>query len=191
MSALIYIHGFLSAPQSYKAQATKHWLEQQRSDIQFHCPYLSSYPKQSRQQLEELVQSLLPEPIYLIGSSMGGFWATYLVEKYHFKAVLINPAVSPQEHFPQYVGQALKNYYTDDETMLGSNDMDDLIQADTEELQDHTRYWLMVQTGDETLDYRLAVAKYYNARQWVEEGGNHSFENYSQWLPEIIKFLEN
>lgn len=191
MPALVYIHGFLSAPQSHKAQATGQWLQQHRADIQFHCPYISAYPEQARNQLDELIQRLLPEPIYLIGSSMGGFWATYLVEKYGFKAVLINPAVTPQKYFPQYVGRSLKNYYTQDEILLSPGDIDDIIQADADNLQDHSRYWLMVQTGDETLDYRQALAKYHGARQWVEEGGNHSFENYTHWLPQIIKFLES
>ena len=69
------------------------WLRDNRPDIEYHCPFLTAYPGQTRQTLETLVESLLPDPVYLMGSSLGGYWATWLVEKYKLRAVLINPAV--------------------------------------------------------------------------------------------------
>src|SRR5690606_11448377 len=82
MPALIYIHGFLSSPRSWKAQQVQQWLAQNRPDIRYHCPHLTPYPDETRQALETLVESLLPEPVYLMGSSLGGFWASWLAEKY-------------------------------------------------------------------------------------------------------------
>jgi len=110
MPALIYIHGFLSSPLSHKAQQVGEWLGESRPNIVYHCPMLSAYPGEVQNSLEQLVESLLPEPVYLMGSSMGGFWATYLAEKYDLPAVLINPAVKPTSLMPKYVGLPLKNY---------------------------------------------------------------------------------
>ena len=81
MAALLYIHGFLSSPLSFKATQTQAWLEAHYPDIRFYCPQLPPYPAQTQQQLETLVESLLPEPVYLMGSSLGGFWATWLAER--------------------------------------------------------------------------------------------------------------
>lgn len=189
MPALIYLHGFLSSPLSVKAQQTQSWLTAHRPDIQYHCPLLSSYPGQARCALDELVASLAGETIGLVGSSLGGFWATYLAERYDLRAVLINPAVRPQDRFKEFVGQSLKNYHSDDEYRLTPSDLHDLLAADVEVPQHSNNYWVLLQTGDETLDYRQAAEKYAAARLLIEEGGNHTFEGYEQWLPSIVEFL--
>ncbi|RYZ97790.1 MAG: esterase YqiA, partial [Moraxellaceae bacterium] len=113
MASLLYIHGFLSSPLSFKAQQAKAWLAANHPEIDYHCPQLSPYPAETQQLLERLVE-FLPQPVYLIGSSLGGFWATWLVEKYNLRAVLVNPAVNPQTFMPNYVGLDLKSYHTDD-----------------------------------------------------------------------------
>lgn len=190
MPALVYIHGFLSSPLSQKAVQVRDWLVQHRPDIEYHCPYLTVYPAEVQTELCQLVERLLPEPVYLVGSSMGGFWSTYLSETYNLKAVLINPAVRPHEHMPAYIGMALKNFHTADTYELQTKHMDELRAADKETLKYPNNYWLMVQSGDETLDYRHAVEKYQGCRQLVEEGGSHAFDNFEQWIPEVINFLE-
>ena len=191
MSHLIYIHGFLSSPKSQKAQLTKTWLEKNRPDIHYHCPQLSSYPAEAKETLDKLTESLGADKVYVIGSSLGGFWATYLIEQRKAdSAVLVNPAVSPHTRFTSYVGQEFKSYYGDETYTLGENDIEELAKANADDLQFPERYWLMVQTGDETLDYRLAVDKYKDCKQTVEEGGNHSFDGYDVWIPNIIRFLD-
>lgn len=190
MPALIYIHGFLSSPLSFKAQQVKTWLAEQRPDIQYHCPFLPPYPGEARALLEQLVESLKPEPVYLMGSSLGGYWSTYLAEKYDLRAVLINPAVRPSMLMPEYVGVELQNYHTEDRYTLTPEHIDQLRAVDTPNVERKDNYWLMVQTGDETLDYRLAVDKYQGCRQLVEEGGDHGFQEFDRWIPEVIGFLE-
>lgn len=190
MSTLIYIHGFLSSPQSAKAQITQDWLRRHRPDWQFECPALSSHPAQARAALEALLDRVSGQPIFLLGSSLGGFWATYLAETHGLPAVLINPAVSPQRRFQELVGQTLKNYHTAETCTLTAADMTELAACDINPLQNPDLYWLLVQTGDETLDYRDAVAKYQGCRQTVETGGSHAFDNYEGWLPEIAAFFE-
>ena len=191
MTTILYIHGFLSSPASSKAQVTQSWLAQHHPNITFACPYLSSYPCQARETLLRTIDALQGnEPIYAIGSSLGGYWATHLVEQGLVeKAVLVNPAVSPQTRFPEFVGQRLKSYYTDDEYTLTEKDLQDLIEYDSASIQHPEKYWVMLQRGDETLDYRLAVKKYHACKQLVEEGGSHTFDGYENWMPEILAFF--
>lgn len=189
MSHLIYIHGFLSSPSSHKAIQVKQWLADNQPDIEYHCPFLTAYPGPTRQSLESLIEDLLPAPVYLMGSSLGGYWATWLVEKYQLRAVLINPAVKPSMLNPEYVNVELKNYHSEDTYILTDQDIEELFAVDVSEIQLHNNYWLMVQTGDETLDYRLAVEKYAGCKQLVEEGGDHSFQNFDKRIIEAIEFL--
>lgn len=188
MSALIYIHGFLSSPLSFKAQQVQRWLALHRPEINYCCPHLTPYPRAAQQTLESLVESLLPEPVYLMGSSLGGFWATWLAEKYNLRAVLINPAVHPWRFMPAYLEVDLKSYHTDDSYRLNSRHLEELTACEVD-VKRHKNYWLMVQTGDETLDYLQAVEKYHGCKQTVEAGGDHSFQAFERYLLESIEFL--
>ncbi|SMF62391.1 hypothetical protein SAMN02745866_04005 [Alteromonadaceae bacterium Bs31] len=189
MPALVYIHGFLSSPQSFKAQATQHWLADQIPSISFICPALSSYPEQAAMQLDRTLDALKSEKVYLIGSSLGGFWASWLIETERaHKAVLINPAVEPQVLVESLIGQTVENYYNGESYKLQKSDAAFLKQCDLK-VEKSAAYWLMVQQGDETLDYRKAVNKYHRCKQLVEKGGSHTFDNYQQWLPKIMQFL--
>jgi len=190
MPALIYIHGFLSSPLSHKAQQVGEWLGESRPNIVYHCPMLSAYPGEVQNSLEQLVESLLPEPVYLMGSSMGGFWATYLAEKYDLPAVLINPAVKPTSLMPKYVGLPLKNYHTEDTYTLGSRDIETLAKLEVHAPQRLNNYWLLSQTGDETLNYKLGVDYYQGCRQTIEEGGDHGFERFERFIPAALEFCE-
>lgn len=188
MAALVYIHGFLSSPLSYKAQLTAQWLARHHPDIQFHCPALPPYPAQTQAILEQLVESLLPESVYLMGSSLGGFWATWLAEKYDLRAVLINPAVAPQSFMPAYLEVDLKSYHTDDSYRLQAHHIDEIKTVDVKPAR-LNNYWLLVQTGDETLDYRHAVQKYAGCKQTIEEGGDHAFQGIERFFPQCITFF--
>jgi len=188
MASLIYVHGFLSSPLSYKAQQTKAWLAANHPDIAFYCPSLPPYPAETQHILESLVERLLPEPVYVMGSSLGGFWATYVAEKYNLRAVLINPAVKPQDFMPAYLEVDLQSYHTDDSYRLHAHHIAEIIAADVPVTR-VDNYWLLVQTGDETLDYRQAVQKYSRCKQTIEEGGDHAFQGFERFLDESITFF--
>ena len=188
MSALIYIHGFLSSPLSFKAQQTQAWLAEHHPEITYHCPQLTPYPEQTRLELEQLVESLLPQPVYLMGSSLGGFWATWLAEKYNLRALLINPSVHPSEFMPEYLDVDLKSYHSDDTYRLTAQHIDEINAADIQPKR-LSNYWLLVQTGDESLDYRQAVERFSGCKQTVEEGGDHSFQNFERYLASGLNFL--
>jgi len=189
MSLLLFIHGFLSSPASQKAQQVAAWCKQHHSAIDYHCPALSAYPDESIEVLENIVQSYTSKPIYIIGSSLGGYYATYLAEKYGLKAVLVNPAVEPFNSIDAYLDIDLKNYHNEEVYRLNRTHMESLRSIYVEEITKPENYWLMVQTGDETLDYRQAVKKYKLCLSTIEQGGDHSFQNFEQWLPKIFDFF--
>jgi uncharacterized protein len=191
LATLLYIHGFLSSPLSYKAQQTAGWIAQHRPDVNFVCPQLTPYPSDVEAALSNLVEKLLLSgPVYLIGSSLGGFWATWLVERYNLTAVLINPAVRPQNIFPSsHIDVDLKSYHTDDSYRLSAQHLEEFVQADVPVTR-VANYWLLVQTGDTTLDYRHAVEKYAGCKQTIETGGDHYFQGYENHLEEFIHWFE-
>lgn len=189
MTTLVYVHGFLSSPGSHKAQLTQSWLAQHAPEIQYQCPYLSPYPLETQAQLRDLMVELQGQQVGFIGSSLGGFWSTWLVENYGHKAVLINPSVGPHQLVDRVAGEPQHNYYTNDSYVMTAEHGEQFRQAYQAALKDHSRYWLMAQTGDETLDYRQAVERYQGCRQLIEEGGDHAFQGFEAKLPEILDFL--
>lgn len=185
---LLYIHGFLSSPASFKARQVGTWLSRHRPDVDFQCPHLSPYPVDTARRLRALVPH--DAPLYLMGSSLGGFWATWLAEQTQALAVLVNPAVAPWEFMPDYLEVDLKGYHTDDTYRLSAHHVDEFRRYDVNPPSRPENLWLLVQTGDETLDYRSAVAKYRGARQTVEPGGDHSFQGFERYIPQALAFLE-
>lgn len=191
MSAIIYLHGFLSSPASIKAQVVKAYLQEHEPEISFHCPHLTPYPRQCQRELEALVEFLQPEPLWLMGSSLGGFWATWLAEQHNLPAILINPAVKPWSFMPEYLGVDLKGYHTDDSYRLDAGHIDEIREVDCPLITRPDNYWLLVQKGDETLDYQEAVKKFQGCRQTVEAGGSHAFENFERHLPAMVQFFRD
>jgi predicted esterase YcpF (UPF0227 family) len=188
MTALLYIHGFLSSPQSFKARVTRDWLAEHRPEVTFLCPHLTPYPDETAATLQSLVETHLDQPLGLIGSSLGGFWASWLVETYGLRALLVNPAVDPWQFMPAYVEVDLKGWHTDDSYRLNSGHIAALHQYHRP-ITRHANYWLLAQTGDETLDYRQAQVRYQGCRQTIEPGGDHSFQGFERFLPEAVNFL--
>ncbi|GAA5525148.1 hypothetical protein Maes01_01713 [Microbulbifer aestuariivivens] len=194
---LIYLHGFLSSPQSFKCQQMRAWLADSHPRITFCAPQLSPHPGIAMEALSALLQRYTtqqaPVPIGLVGSSMGGFMATVLGERYRLPAVLVNPAVQPARFMPAYLGQTLRPYSGEErEYRLTRADVDTMEELEGEipaPLQG--RYWLLAQRGDETLDCREAEAFYRGQRQTIEEGGDHSFQGFERYHQAIIDFLFN
>lgn len=188
-SLLIYIHGFLSSPQSIKAQETQQYINSTQLPVEQITPGLSNYPMQAYQQLQELVQANSGRQIALIGSSLGGFMATALAEEFGLKAILVNPAVKPYELISGVLGENT-NPYTGETFILDESHIKELHQLEVQPITRPERLKVLLQTGDETLDYRKAVSYYHGCPQVVEEGGDHRFQGFENHLPEAFKFLE-
>jgi predicted esterase YcpF (UPF0227 family) len=185
---ILYIHGFNSSPASTKAQQTETWIDKISSNKKFICPALSGDTQLAIDQLEEIIEQC-DDAIGLIGSSLGGFYATWLAQKYKLKSVLINPAVEPHKTMSQYLGLN-SNYHTGETYILTQSHINFLESINVADIHNPKNIWVLLQTADEILDYRHAEIKYSQCMLTIEQGGNHNFQRYERHLPAIIKFLQ-
>jgi len=191
---ILYIHGFNSSPLSVKAEQTREYFLKHFPQINFYCPQIASNPKEAIEQLEQIIQSSqIGHSWYLIGSSLGGYFASYLSEKYNFPSVLVNPAIKPFELLKDYIGEQV-NPYTEEVYQVTKEHMTELKMIESKSpsfaMQKKNNYLVMVQTNDEVLNYQEAVEKYQHCRLVIEQGGDHSFVNFEQHLPAIADFFQ-
>lgn len=189
---LIYIHGFKSSPLSQKAQEVDAYLQSHGVPVEFVAPAMSDYPGTAYRQLQHLVESERErgrEQIAVIGSSLGGFMATGLVERMGLKGVLINPAVRPSRFVEHVLGEN-ENPYSGQRFVLTQEHADELRSLEVQPLTACDRLMVLLQTGDETLNYRAAQKYYSDCTLVVEEGGDHRFQNFERHIPKVLTFLD-
>lgn len=191
---ILYIHGFNSSPLSFKAVQTRQYFKKNYPEINFFCPQLATSPNEAILQLDHILESSTSSELWcLIGSSLGGYFANYLSNKYQLPAVLINPAIKPFTLLEEYIGEQ-KNIYTNVIYQVTEQHMIDLknLEQSAPNFEDEQKnnYLVMVQTGDEVLDYQQAVDKFKYCRLIVEQGGDHSFVDFDEKLPVIADFLQ-
>jgi len=182
---LIYIHGFNSSPASAKAQLLERKLEALGRAAEFSAPALPHRPAEAAALLDALVAR--HPGAAAVGSSLGGYYATWLAEKRGLRAVLVNPAVRPHELLRPALG-VQRNFHTGAEYEFTQRHLNELAALEVPAITHPERYLLMVETGDEVLDYRRAVARYRGCRQVVIEGGDHGFSDFADYLDTVLEF---
>lgn len=183
---IVYLHGFRSSPESNKARLLAGRMAQLGLADRFHCPHLPVSPR-AAVALAERAAADAPGPVTVVGSSLGGYYATWLAERHGWHAVLVNPAVAAHLSLQEYVGTQT-NLYSGQEFEFTAEHVAELRALDVSAISRPERYWLLVETGDELLDYRIALAKYAGARQTVIDGGDHCFQAWADYLDRIIEF---
>ena len=180
---ILYLHGFTSGPELFKARALHAHLQRLGLADRFVCPRLPAAPAAA----VALAESLIRPGTTLVGSSLGGYYATWLAERHDLRAVLVNPAVVAHLSLEQFVGPQ-RNLYTGEAFEFTRAHVDELRALEVPALSRPDRYWLLVEQGDEVLDYRQAVERYAGARQTVLPGGDHSFTRWIDYLDAIVEF---
>lgn len=195
MTTVLYLHGFLSSPESVKAKQTLEYAKQYLPDVEIVIPQIPNTIDAAVSSLKSLVKQhfIQPgKPILCIGSSMGGFLSNWLVETYaghsESKAVLVNPAVAPYNLMLNYLGEHT-NPYSGERFCVDADHIDVLRALEPTSCNNPSSYKLLLQTGDEVLDYKLAVERYKGANVIIEEGGDHSFINFERHLNDVFRFL--
>lgn len=185
---IYYLHGFNSSPQSTKAGILRDHLSAEGLIDFYRVPHLPYAFDQAIELLESEFQGKSEDEVVLIGSSLGGFYSTYLTERFGFKSALINPAVEAPQLLATLIGEN-ENIYTGEKYILTQAHIDALAKVDCQQIAKPDRYFVLLQTADETLDYRKAERLYQSCKLDIEEGGSHSFEDFSDKLQDIFNFL--
>jgi len=183
---IIYLHGFNSSPQSGKARYLKQHLDERGMGAEFVCPQLPHRPDLALAVVEAEIARQRKEKITLVGSSLGGFYATWLAEKHDVRAALINPAIDPHVGLSAYLGPQ-QAFHGGERYELTEEHLRQWKELFVSKVRPE-RYLLVVETGDEVLDYRAAVRKYAGAKQVVVQGGDHSLASFPEHIPLIMEF---
>ncbi|MCV6588073.1 MAG: esterase [Marinobacterium sp.] len=184
----VYVHGFNSSPDSIKARLLGEFLAEWGMADQYRVPELSHWPAQAMETLDALIRQHSDRPIVLVGSSLGGYYSTWLTERYfHVRTVLVNPAVTPYRLLEDWLGES-ENLYTHEKYTLTRDHLEQLIALDCERILRPEAYLLLTQTADETLDYMDGVTKYAACTKFVQPGGSHGFEQFENLIPSIVAF---
>lgn len=166
------------------------YLRGQAPDIEYLVPALEHRPAQACAQVRSLCLARDPADLLLVGSSLGGFYATVAAQESGCRAVVINPAVHPQRHFERHLGPQT-NLYTGERFDLTREHVAELAALDPPAITRPGRYWLLVETGDEVLDYRDALAYYAGACQSIVQGGDHSLTSFPGFVPDIVAWARD
>ncbi|MGE5649209.1 MAG: YqiA/YcfP family alpha/beta fold hydrolase [Bacillota bacterium] len=183
---ILYLHGFRSSPQSFKARLLGERLTALGLGAQYYCPQLPASPREAMALASELLRTAGPETT-LIGSSLGGYYATWLAEQFGCRAALLNPAVKPPRDLEKYVGVSTA-YHSDAPFEFKREYIDELKALAVTKITRPERYFLIAATGDEVLDWHEMVAHYPGAAQLVIEGSDHGISEFGQYLDRVLAF---
>ncbi len=183
---IAYLHGFNSSPASHKAQVLKEAMRSRGLAHRYACPALPDAPAEAIRAIEAAVAGCDPATVTFVGSSLGGFYATWMAEKLGCRAVLINPAIRPHIGLAAYLG-VQKNLHTGEPYELTRAHLEGWRALLVEPI-DPERYLVLLETGDEVLDWREAARKYEGARMVVRDGGDHTLQSFPEHLERILAF---
>ena len=188
---IVYLHGFRSSPRSSKAVMTGDAIKAistTENSFGWYCPQLLASPKISMEMVQARIEKSRADRIVVIGSSLGGFYANYLAEKYGCKAVALNPAVRAPRELAPHVGM-MTAFNSDEPFDFRPEYIDELQMLQVESITNPERYFLIAAKGDELLSWEEMVAFYPGAKHLVLEGSDHGIADYADHLPSVIDFI--
>ncbi|WP_112183638.1 YqiA/YcfP family alpha/beta fold hydrolase [Ralstonia sp. GX3-BWBA] len=189
-ASIIYLHGFRSSPRSFKAQLLAKRMASVGLADQYVCPTLPVSPSAAMAEMEALIAELGArdgiKPV-LIGSSLGGFYATWLAERHGLRAAMLNPATRPERDLAKYVGEQ-PLWHGGGTIRVEPHHLDELQALAVSAITQPERYYLLAATGDEVLDYREMLGHFPGATTRIIEGGDHGISDFAQYMDEVLVF---
>lgn len=187
---LLYLHGFRSSPRSFKAQRVGAWLAAHRPDVRFWCPQL---PPSPRQAIGEVMAGIAAWPVdgmAVVGSSLGGFYATVVAERTGCRAVVLNPAVDPARDLARHIGEQTTWHDPHERFYFRPEFVDELRAMAPAAITRPERYAAVIAQGDELLDWREMHARYAGAQVRLLDGSDHGLTDFDDHLPFVLHFLQ-
>lgn len=189
MTRIAYLHGFNSGPGSVKGQQLARAIAALPAPVrpEYFLPRLPHRPVEAIRVANHWAERGQGEGSTFVGSSLGGYYATHLAERYDAKAILINPAIHPERDLASYLGMQ-RNPSTGEVYEMKPEHLAELSAFRVERITRPQRYLLLAQAGDELLDYREAVAFYAGAWQFVQGGGDHAYRDFAERIALVLRF---
>ena len=186
--SILYFHGFASSSDSNKAKVLKKYISRNYKNAEIIIPDLNNNFKLAVSQIYELINSA-KYPIVFMGSSLGGYYASYFSTKLKTKSVLINPAIPPLKDFEMYLGEN-ENYSTGEKFNLSREDIEYLRSISHKKFMNHEKTLVLVESGDEILNYSKSISYFAGSQIDIVFGGNHSYSSFEEKLKKIANFLK-
>jgi uncharacterized protein len=186
---VLYLHGFRSSPQSTKARQVAAVMAAQFPHITWWCPQLPPSPKAAAALIAEGTAHWPTHSMAVMGSSLGGFYATWLTTQRGCKAVLLNPAIDPARDLAKYIGEQTAWNDPAERFYFAPEFVDELRALEVGPMPSPELVWALIAKGDEVLDWREMTARFPGSQQVVMEGGDHAISNFESYLPQVLAFL--
>ena len=187
-NTILYFHGFKSSSDSGKAQEFKKFIENKTSQTKIIIPDLKDDFKEAHKQIEGLIDKNSPNILYM-GSSLGGYYALYFAQLYKSKSVLINPAIPPLKDFEIHLGKN-ENYATGNKFTISKNDISYIRSLHHKKILDPSNHLILLESGDEILDYIETVSYFKGSSMDIFYGGNHSYTSIKEKFIKIKYFFD-
>ena len=186
---LLYLHGFRSSPLSTKARKVGAWMQAHHPGVTWWCPQLPPSPAAAMRMVLDGTASWPAATMGVMGSSLGGFYATCVAERTGCRAVLLNPAVHPARDLSAYIGEQAAWHNPDERFFFEPRYVDELLALETSTLTNPARYFAVIAKGDEVLDWRDMEARYPGAAIKLLEGSDHALGDFDHHLLETVGFF--
>jgi predicted esterase YcpF (UPF0227 family) len=187
---LLYLHGFRSSPQSNKARRVATRVAAQHPGVNWWCPQLPASPRDAMALVMQGIAGWPREAMAVVGSSLGGFYATWVAEQTACRAMLLNPAVHPARDLAKAVGEQTQWHDPDERFFFRPEFIEELRALETGPLRDPSRYFAVIAKGDEVLDWREMAARYSGARIKLLPGSDHALSDFDAHIDEVFEFLD-
>ena len=187
---LLYLHGFRSSPLSFKAQRLQHWLRDHQPGVQWWCPQLPPSPREAMVLVHDGICGWPAGSSAVLGSSLGGFYATAVAEATGWPAVLINPAVDPARDLTAYVGESTAFHNPQEHFYFRAEFIDELRELRVPAITRPERYLPIIAKGDEVLSWREMSARYAGTPMRLIDGSDHALSDFEDHLPHLLRFLK-